>query len=67
VLGQMFRQDDLPACTLRKHALLADGERGAIIGGDDIRQRELCGKLPQTFVHGLLLACAARLAVPWGW
>ncbi|KQV17488.1 MULTISPECIES: glycoside hydrolase family 15 protein [unclassified Kitasatospora] len=30
----------------------------------DIRPRELRGNLPQAFVHGLLLECAARLPVP---
>ena len=61
---------------LRDYALLADGERAALVGPDgniagspglyteefDVAQRQLRGNLPQTFVHALLIEAAAALA-----
>jgi hypothetical protein len=56
---------------LREYALLADGERGIIVGprGDfawmcDVEQRQLRGNLPQAFGHALLLECSLELAEP---
>ena len=53
----------LPPHVLRDYALLADGERGALVGPRG--ERQLRGNLPQAFVHALLIESAARLTRPW--
>ena len=57
--------DAFPPHVLREYALIADGERGALIEYD-VPQRQLRGNLPQAFVHALMLECSARLAGPPG-
>jgi len=69
---------EFPLHVLSEYALLADGERGILVGprGDfawmcapcwdsDITQRQVRGNAPQAFVHALLLESAQRLAAPW--
>ena len=53
--------DAFPPHVLREYALIADGERGALIEYD-VPQRQLRGNLPQAFVHALMLECSARPA-----
>lgn len=55
---------------LREYSLVADGQRGALVGPAalyteeyDVHQRQLRGNLPQAFVHAGLLETAARLSV----
>ena len=60
---------------LREYALVADGQRGALIGPDGTIDwlcaprwdspavfRQLQGNLPQAFVHAGLLETAARMS-----
>ena len=65
---------EFPLHVLSEYALLADGERGILVGprGDfawmsapRITQRQVRGNAPQAFVHALLLESAQRLAAPW--
>lgn len=41
------------------------GPPGLLSEEFDIRQGQLRGNLPQSFVHALVLECAARLSTPW--
>ncbi|MGB8196251.1 MAG: glycoside hydrolase family 15 protein [Acidimicrobiales bacterium] len=41
------------------------GPPGLLSEEFDIRQGQLRGNLPQSFVHALVLECAARLSEPW--
>jgi GH15 family glucan-1,4-alpha-glucosidase len=41
------------------------GPPGLLSEEFDIRQGQLRGNLPQSFVHALVLECAARLGEPW--
>lgn len=56
----MTEQAPFPPETLRQYALLADGERGEVVGP------QLRGNLPQAFVHALLLETARALVGPDG-
>jgi GH15 family glucan-1,4-alpha-glucosidase len=43
----------------------ACGPPGLLTEEFDVGQRQLRGNVPQAFVHGMLLECAARLPKPW--
>jgi hypothetical protein len=54
--------EPMPPHALRDYALLADGERGAVVGP---RGEIVWMCTPLAFVYALTFECAARLGSPW--